>query len=100
MVFYGTSGRQANTWGNGTSFQCVVPPILRMGLVSGSGSPNACNGVMIQDLNAQWCPTCPQKEKNPGAGALVNAQLWYRDPTNTSNQTTSLTHAIEFSVCP
>jgi hypothetical protein len=37
---------------------------------------------------------------NPGAGAQVQAQLWYRDPQNTSNQTTSLSDAIEFLVAP
>ena len=37
---------------------------------------------------------------NPGAGALVQAQLWYRDPQNTSNQTTSLSDAVEFTLCP
>ena len=35
-----------------------------------------------------------------GAGAIVQAQLWYRDPVNTSNQTTSLSDALEFAVCP
>ena len=35
-----------------------------------------------------------------GAGALVRAHRWYRGPFNTSNQSTSLSDAIEFSVCP
>jgi hypothetical protein len=30
----------------------------------------------------------------------VQAQLWYRDPQSTSNQTTSLSNAVEFEVCP
>jgi len=30
----------------------------------------------------------------------LQAQLWYRDPFNTSNQTTSLSDAIEFCVSP
>ena len=38
---------------------------------------------------------------NPGAGAVVQAQLWYRDPFNTANnQATSLSDAIEFLVLP
>ena len=53
-----------------------------------------------QDLNALWCPTCPNPAKNPGAGAVVQAQLWYRDPLSSSNQTTSLSGAIEFLVEP
>ena len=35
---------------------------------------------------------------NPGGGTTVQAQLWFRDPQNTSNQTTSLSNAIEFLV--
>ena len=31
---------------------------------------------------------------------LVQVQLWYRDPQSTSNQTTSLSDAIEACVTP
>ena len=98
LFFFGTTGRQANPWGTGTSFQCVTPPVVRGGMLSGSGTPGACDGVIAQDLNALWCPICPAPLKNPGSGATVQAQLWYRDPLNTSNQTTSLSNAIEFVV--
>jgi serine/threonine protein kinase len=37
---------------------------------------------------------------NPGSGVLIQAQLWYRDPQSTSNQTTSLSDALEAGVCP
>ena len=97
LFFFGTNGRQANSWGNGTSFQCVVPPVKRAGVLAGTGTNGACDGAFSQDLNAHWRPI-PQK--NPGAGALVQAQLWYRDPQNTSNQTTSLSDALEFTVQP
>jgi choice-of-anchor B domain-containing protein len=98
LFFFGTNGRQANPWGNGTSFQCVVPPVIRCGLLAGTGATGVCDGLFTQDLNALWCPTCPKPAKNPGAGAVVQAQLWYRDPLNTSNQTTSLSNAVEFTV--
>jgi hypothetical protein len=100
LFYFGSNGRQANPWGSGTSFQCVVPPVNRAGLLAASGTVGACDGAFTQDLNALWCPTCPRPSKNPGAGALVQAQFWYRDPLNTSNQTTSLSDAIEFSVAP
>jgi hypothetical protein len=100
LFFFGSNGRQANPWGNGSSFQCVVPPVLRAGLLTGSGSQGACDGSFAQDMNALWCPSCPKPAKNPGPGTLVQAQLWYRDPTSTSNQTTSLSDAIEFTVQP
>jgi hypothetical protein len=98
LFFFGTNGRQANSWGNGTSFQCVVPPVVRAGLLGGTGTAGACDGSFSQDLNAFWCPACPKANKNPGAGAVVQAQLWYRDPLSTSNQTTSLSDALEFGV--
>ena len=100
LFFFGTNGRQANSWGNGTSFQCVVPPVKRAGVLNGSGTEDACNGTFQQDLNALWCASCSKPQKNPGPGALVQAQLWYRDPASTSNQTTSLSDAIEFTVAP
>ena len=100
LYFFGANGRQANPWGNGTSFQCVVPPVARGGLLAASGTSGLCDGAFFQDLNALWCPRCPRPLKNPGAGAVVQAQLWYRDPQNTSNQTTSLSDAIEFPVGP
>jgi hypothetical protein len=100
LFFFGTSGRQASPWGNGSSYQCVVPPVRRAGLLAGSGTSGSCDGSFVQDLNALWCPTCPKPLQNPGAGAIVDAQLWYRDPFNTSNQTTSLSDAVEFCVGP
>jgi hypothetical protein len=100
LFFFGTNGGQANSWGSGTSFQCVVPPVKRAGLLNGSGTPGFCDGVFTQDLNALWCAACPQPLHNPGPGAIVRAQLWYRDPFNTSNQTTSLSNGIVFVVGP
>jgi hypothetical protein len=96
LFFYGTNGRQANSWGNGSSYQCVVPPVKRAGLLSGNGSAGTCSGQLSQDLNTLWQAN---PLKNPGA-QVVQLQCWYRDPFNTSNQTTSLSNAIEFIVCP
>ena len=100
LFFFGTNGQQANPWGNGTSYQCVVPPVVRTPTMSGVGTIGLCDGAFALDLNALWCPTCPKPQKNPGAAAVVQAQLWYRDPLSTSNQTTSLSDAIEFVVEP
>ena len=74
----------------------LQPPVKRAGLLSGSSSAGLCDGAFAQDPNALWCPTCPKPLLNPGASAVVQAQLWYRDPLNTSNQTTSLSNALEF----
>ena len=80
LFFFGTNGKQANPWGNGTSYQCVVPPVVRTPTMSGVGTIGLCDGSFALDLNALWCPSCPKPAKNPGAAAVVQAQLWYRDP--------------------
>jgi hypothetical protein len=100
LYYFGTNGRQANPWGTGTSLQCVVPPVVRLGVLSGTGTAGICDGTFSQDLNALWCSTCPAPVKFPGAGSVLVAQLWYRDPLNTSNQTTSQSNAIELCVGP
>jgi hypothetical protein len=100
LFFFAQNGRQANPWGNGTSFQCVVPPVFRGGLLAGNGTPGACDGTFGQDLNARWCPTCPKPAQAPTPGVRLQLQLWYRDPASTSNQSTSLSNAREVDVLP
>jgi hypothetical protein len=100
LYFYGQNGQQASPWGNGTSFQCVVPPVQRGGLLTGTGTSGNCSGSFSQDLNARWCPSCPKPGHAPTPGSKLQVQLWYRDPLNTSNQTTSLSDALEVDVCP
>jgi hypothetical protein len=39
LFFYGNNGRQANPWGSGTSFVCVVPPRVRGGGCSREAAP-------------------------------------------------------------
>jgi hypothetical protein len=99
-IFFGQNGQQANSWGNGTSFQCVTPPVHRGGTLLGNGTNGVCNQTLSQDLNARWCATCPKPNHAPTPGVKLQVQLWYRDPNNTSNQTTSLTNALEVDVCP
>jgi len=100
LFFFGVNGRQANPWGNGSSYQCIVPPVTRTDLLLGIALPGTCDETFTRDMNAVWCPACPSSQHNPGAGATVQAQFWYRDPFNTSNQTTSLSDGVEFVVGP
>ena len=97
LFFFSTNGRQARPWGNGTSFQCVVPPVTRASAQLANGSPGFCDGVFTEDLNLRWAA---RPSQNPGAGAVVQAQLWYVDPANTSNQGSSFSDALEFTVAP
>ncbi len=70
---------------------------MRGRLLAGSGTPGACDGDLSQDLDARWTA---KPSQNPGAGAVVQAQLWYRDLLNTGNQTASLSGAVEFCLAP
>jgi hypothetical protein len=81
--------------GNSSSYQCVLPPVKRSQLLNGGGSNGNCDGVFTLDLNERWET---QPAQNPGAGATLYGQIWYRDPSNTSNQTTSRSDAIKFDV--
>ena len=97
LYYWGSNGRVANPWGNGTSYQCVQLPVFRSAPLVGAGTAGSCDGTFDYDLTARW----QQKPKgNPGPGALVQLQLWYRDPQSTSNRTTSLSDAVEFTTCP
>jgi hypothetical protein len=100
LFFFGQNGQQPVPWGNGTSFQCIVPPVARGGMLDGVGTVGLCDGSFSQDLNARWCPTCPKPNQAPVAGQELQVQLWYRDPQSTSNQTTSLSDALAADVCP
>lgn len=97
LFFWGTSGRQANPWSSSSSFQCVVPPTRRGPVLAGTGTALACDGSASLDLNARWTT---QPAQNPGPGAVVQAQFWYRDPAAPTAAKTSLSDAIEFTVCP
>ena len=100
LFFYGQAGQQANSWGNGTSLQCVITPVKRGGLQTGLGTASQCDGGFSQDLNARWCAACTNPNHLPTVGQKMQIQAWYRDPFNTSNQTTSLSDALEVDVCP
>lgn len=97
LLFFGTSGRQANTWGSGTSFQCVAPPVRRTALQTGTGSSGLCDGTFTLDFNV-WMAAHPAQA--PVVGSVTQMQTWFRDPLNTSNQSTSLSDALEFTIAP
>ena len=97
IFFLGQNGQQANPWGNGSSFQCVVPPVQRTPTQSGVGANNTCDGNWSIDLNA-WSAANPVKA--PAAGIPTQVQFWFRDPANTSSQTTSLSDALSFMMAP
>jgi hypothetical protein len=97
VFFYGVNGRVANPWGNGTSSVCVQGPVFRGARLRGTGTPGSCEGAFAYDLNARWTQ---KPNSRPAPGIPIQAQFWYRDGQNTSNQTSSMSDAIEFYACP
>lgn len=97
QFYFGANGKANNPWGNSSSTMCVAPPSKRGALLGGNGTSGACDGVFSYDLTQRWTQNPSQ---NPGAGAVVQAQFWFRDASSTSNQSTCLSEAIEFPVCP
>ena len=96
-VLLGRERPPGDPLGQQLELQLRPPARLARRRAPGQGIDGLCNGNYSQDLNAAWTA---QPSKNPGAGATVQAQFWFRDPASTSNQTTALSDALEFGVCP
>ncbi len=72
----------------GVGANAVGVSILTTGASVLSGDTVTLNAVALDASGA------------PIPGTPMQIQLWYRDPQNTSNRTTSLSDAIEIDVCP
>jgi hypothetical protein len=99
ILFYGITSAIAQPWATGsTSFLCVKAPTQRMGVQNTGGTLNACDGSLSVDWNA-FIASNPGALGNPFlAGQPVYAQGWFRDPP--APKTTSLSNALQFTVCP
>lgn len=99
MVFYGTHGRVAWPWAPGsTSFLCVKTPLQRTALASSGGVDGTCSGALSLDFLA-FLSAHPGALGAPlAAGATVQAQAWFRDPSAVKSVNTS--NALEFTLLP
>ena len=98
LFYWGTVQKNpANMIGTSSSWNCVLPPVKRSNLLNSGGTNNACDGAFSVDLNARW--TAQPAQASP-AGTTLFGQFWYRDPANTSNQTTSRSDGLTWTVCP
>ena len=99
LLFYGLSGRTATAWGaGGTSFHCVKAPTQRMQSQNSGGTSGLCDGVLSEDWLA-YLAAHPSALGQPfAAGATINAQAWYRDPS--AVKSTNLSDALEFVTQP
>jgi hypothetical protein len=97
MLVYSTTGPLALPFQGGTL--CVSPPIRRTtGQNSGGSPPNTdCTGQLQIDFNA-WIASGVDPQL--AAGTTVNGQFWGRDVHDPTGFGSSLSDAIEFSICP
>jgi plastocyanin len=94
LLFYGTTGPAAQPFQGGT--MCVAAPRLRTQPSNSGGTQFGvdCSGVLSFDFNAFVAGPTPIPLQ---AGTTVHAQFWSRDPGD--NHSTSLTDAIQFTLC-
>ena len=84
LYFYGTNGRQLKQWGNGSSFQCVVPPVKRAGPPGRLGQHRRCVRRLL--LAGHQRPVERQPAQEPGRGrggpapALVPRSAQHLEP--------------------
>lgn len=100
MAFYGLNNASFSpqSWGGGTSYLCVKPPLQRMAVQNSGGGAGTCDGTLVANWNT-FLSSQPQALGMPfSAGQHVYAQGWFRDPP--SPKTTSLSDALEFIVGP
>ena len=76
LFFFGTNGFQANSWGNGSSFQCIVPPVKRAGVLFGTGTTRPVRRSLRAGPERALVPDLPELHQEPrrhgrGAGAAL-----------------------------
>jgi hypothetical protein len=97
-IVYGVSGRVEVPWGTTTGYWCIEWPTQSTTVQLAGGTKGACDGVLSLDWNS-WFASHPGALGTPFAvGQFVQAQGWFRDPTNM--KTTMLSNAVEFPIAP
>jgi hypothetical protein len=103
LLFYGTGAATSTPFQGG--FKCVQSPVLRTPILDSGGAAlpaDDCSGVYRIDLNAFGAGTLGG---NPlpalrVPGTTIRCQFWGRDPGLPPPGNTTLSDALEFTVCP
>jgi hypothetical protein len=101
LLFYGTSGKAADVFQNGTL--CVNLPIRRTPTVASRGNPppTDCSGTYSIDMN-RFAVGGLGGSPLPAltvAGTIVDCQWWGRDQGFVAPSNTMLSNGLEYTVC-
>ncbi len=103
LLLYGIGVRAATPLSGG--LLCMAPPVKRGGGLTSGGSPlpiNDCSGAYQLDMNTfagSAGPPVPIAQlREPGV--TIHCQFWGRDPGFSPPNNTTLSDALEYTVCP